>query len=97
MTHEDQPLQPPADLKRLALNVQHPVMLVDSVMLAHIDGFMSKITLGCTNLQGNSMPAVTLVISTKDLQAMQEALSDALAANRNEIRRAHKELDAKLK
>lgn len=85
-------------LERQAIfSIQHPVVLASAVMDSEINGFMTRFTLGLKGPQGNTLPSVTVNMSTLDFKKMLDTLDKLLAENKDRIKEDHKALSVKLK
>ena len=79
-----------------ALNMQHPVLVVDRTLKLKVTGFSAMLTLGFETPSGVVIPSATLSMPLDYLQQLASAINAALKESKERIAKDHLSLQKKL-
>jgi len=85
-----------AQMEAFALNNPHQLFLVDRALKVDIGPFVSHVTLGNTNPNGQIIAVATISLSTDTLQSLVSTLSKAIADQASQIKAGHTALQKRL-
>lgn len=78
--------------KKLALNTQHQLMVIDQLVKLEVDGFQVKMTLGWETPQGTLMPVCTIHVPLPFASKLADTINLEIKNKKKVIIAQHKEL-----